>query len=542
MHSETVDLSEPTKSIIVIRNYGLLEPLDWDKDCDEELNLMDGLWNQLVNIHEKYVDLYHETISRDQHLSAVKKVYYALSGGGAPFSLVSAAKKNLAIAQMDASRRMAAELRSLETARRDEVKLARQNSGLWWGNYNALVRAFENGRSAAVRGGHTMRRRTAGGNGRLTNTLQGGAAVERLFDGSLSQVMIREPPERAWSAESRGERRRLQRTVLAVTVFVRFGKRRNVTWPMVMHRPIPSDCRVKNIVITRRRIGDRWKWAASFTCTRAADQSPPAPSEPELVAVDIGWRRVPEGLRVATVMAAGDAPRFIILPPDIIESFAFTDELRQRVRTSARAGLELLQNKNADSFERPYQDLLIKFQTIQDKKFVLLKAFCYSEFFTKQSRESVGAEISSWRSDYITLTRWLSNQQRKVIARRNHIYQNKVIGIVENACKLIVNDVKIGEIAARERPSADANFFPRRANYYRVVAAPSEFLRCLKFQAFKRGAAFEKREAVTPVGCPECGSAARRTRADAWPQICARCDTSFDQDVAVCKSLLLSGL
>lgn len=384
-----------------------------------------------------------------------------------------------------------------------------------------------------------MRRRTADGNGRFTNTLQGGAAAEHLFDGSLSQVTIREPPEGAWSAESRGERRRLQRTVLTATVFVRSGERRNVTWPMVMHRPIPSDCRVKNIVITRRRIGDRWKWAASFTCTRTPDQPPPASSGSELIAVDVGWRRVPEGLRVATIMAANDAPRFIILPSDIIESFAFVDELRQRVRTSARVGLELLQNTNADAFERPYQDILIDLQSKQDKKLAYLKSFCSSEFFTKQSAESIGTEISLWRSNHIMLTRWLNNQQRKVVARRNHIYRNIVIDIVENACKLIVNDVKIGEIAYRGRLIIEKKFFPRRANYYRVVAAPSEFLRYLKFQAFKRGVIFEKAEAITPIACPECGSAERRTRPDASPQSCARCGASFDQDVAVCKSLLL---
>lgn len=539
MCHRTEKLPENRDSVIIIRNYGLLEPLDWDRDCDEELNLMDDLWNKLVDINEKYIGLYHKTISLDQLFSAAKEEYYNLFKSGAPFLSVSEAKKNLAVAQKDASRRMAAELRALETERRDEVKLARQNSGLWWGNYNALVRAFENGRSAAVRGGHTMRRRTAGGNGRLTNTLQGGAAVEHLFDGSLSQVMIREPPERAWSAESRGERRRLQRTVLTATVFVRLGERRNVTWPMVMHRPIPSDCRVKNIVITRRRIGDRWKWAASFTCTRRADQLPPTPSGSELIAVDVGWRRVPEGLRVATVLAAGASPRFVILPPDLIESFAFIDELRQRVRTSARTGLELLHNINSDSFEQPYQDLLDKFQSRQEEGLAHLKQFCYSEFFTKQSREAIGTKINSWRLDHIRLARWLSNQQRKLVARRNNIYQNAVIGIVENARKLIVNDVKFGEIAARGRPSKDAKFFPRRANYYRVVAAPSELIRCLKFQAFKRSVAFEKREAINPVGCPECGSATRRTRADAWPQICARCGISFDQDIAVCESLLL---
>ena len=113
MCHRTEKLPENRDYVIIIRNYGLLEPLDWDRDCDEELNLMDDLWNKLVDINEKYIGLYHKTISLDQLFSAAKEEYYNLFKSGAPFLSVSEAKKNLAVAQKDASRRMAAELRAL---------------------------------------------------------------------------------------------------------------------------------------------------------------------------------------------------------------------------------------------------------------------------------------------------------------------------------------------------------------------------------------------------------------------------------------------
>ncbi|MGU3328120.1 zinc ribbon domain-containing protein [Methylobacterium mesophilicum] len=523
---------------IIIRHYGLLDPLDWDSDCDDELDRSIKLWNVLVVIHETYAQKYYDLILKDEALKKAKTDYEKLQENRASLAAVLEAKKRLAVTQKEVSKQMASELRDLELARREAVKVARQNSGLWWGNYNPLVRAFENARSAAVRGGHTIRRRAPGGNSRITNTLQGGADVEHLFDGSLSQVMIRPPSGLAWSAESRGDRRRLQRTRLTATVFVQSGERRSVTWPMVMHRPIPDNCRVKEIIITRRLVGEQWKWAASFICTRAPGPAAPLPSGAKPLAADLGWRRVPDGLRVATVSAADCLPRFVVLQMDLLDAFAFTDELRDRVQTSARIGLELLQTTDATRFEQPYQEMLVTLQRCQDGRFTALRKFSRGPFFTTQSRDVLSDEIAAWRKEYTRLVTWLSNHQRKVVARRNHQYQNAAVEIMESASSIVINDIKFADIGRRSARSDETGFFPQRINYYRVVAAPSELVRFLKMQATKRGIPFSKEAAPSPVGCPECGSTARKSRADAMPQTCEACGTSFDQDVATCRSLL----
>jgi transposase len=527
-----------TKNEVVIRKYGLLEPADWSDDCESEMRLIDVFWNRLIDIHEGYTTRYLMQIAGDHEFAEAKLQYDEVASRIASSPAVAASKKQLAIAQKNATRRMAVELRELEASRREDVKAARQSSGLWWSNYNAVVRSFERARNAAIRGGNTMRRRSEGKSGRITNTLQGGADVEALFDGGLSQVMVRPPTGRAWTAESRGERRRLQRTTLSATVFVRDGDRRTVTWPMIMHRPIPPDCRVKEVIITRRQVDGRWKWAVSFMCSRATEPTPSLAVSTRVVGVDIGWRRVPDGLRVATIVASGEPPRFVNLPRDLLDSFGLIDDLRTRVRAITLRGLDLLQSADASRYDPPFQDLLREFQAIPDKRTLHLKEFSQSPFFLSQRREAIGAEMLAWRREYKKFTAWLVNQQRKVVARRNHLYQNVAIDVLSNASEVIINDVRLGEIAARKPLSLDGAFFPNRANYYRVTAAPSEMISALKLQAAKRGVSFAKREAESPVRCPECGSTSRKTRADALPQICAKCDTSFDQDVAACQSLL----
>nr|WP_172685368.1 hypothetical protein [Methylobacterium oryzae]AGO88270.1 Transposase [Methylobacterium oryzae CBMB20] len=526
------------KTEVVIRKYGLLQPTNWAEDCESEMRLMDDLWNKLVYINDEYISKYISLMCQDKNFSEAKSQYDNSVAASAAVSDIASSKRRLAIIQKDVARRMADALRALETSRREEVKVARQESGLWWGNYNALVRSFERARSAAIRGGQTMHRRSGGGDGRITNTLQGGAAVEALFDGSLSQIMVRPISARAWLSEIRGERRRLQRTFLSATVFVRDGERRTVTWPMIMHRPIPANCRVKEVIITRRRHGNSWRWAASFICTQQADRAVPEPTGAKRIAIDVGWRRVPDGLRVATVVISGQSPSFIVLPASMLVSFSLIDELRSRLQASNRLGIDMLQRADLGSFAQPFQDLLRDFQSISEKRPVDLAKFCESDFFLLQARENVGMDLWAWRKGHKRLTDWLRNHHRKTVGHRNHFYQNKIIEVLDQASEVIVNDVKVGEIAARRTSRSESPFVPNRVGHYRRIAAPSELIRALKLQAEKRKIAFNKLEAESPVRCPTCGSLSRKTRADALPQVCANCDSSFDQDVVACESLL----
>jgi hypothetical protein len=273
-------------------------------------------------------------------------------------------------------------------------------------------------------------------------------------------------------------------------------------------------------------------------CTRPAEAPASAPVASKRVSVDIGWRLVPEGLRVAAVLASGELPRFIILPVDLLESFSLVDELRARVHTSILHGLNLLQGADAQAYAQPFQAILREYQSIPEKRAAHLKAFCQGPFFLEQQGEAIDVGLLAWRKEFKRLSTWLSNQQKKVIARRNHFYHNVVIAVLDGASEIVVNDVKLGEIAARKPLVLDGPFIPNRANRYRSIAAPSELVSTLKLQATKRGINFTKVTADSPVRCPECGSTSRKTRADALPQICANCDTSFDQDVAVCQSLL----
>jgi hypothetical protein len=43
-----------TGSISVSYKYGLLAPIDWGDDCEEEISLQTVLWNKLVELENSY--------------------------------------------------------------------------------------------------------------------------------------------------------------------------------------------------------------------------------------------------------------------------------------------------------------------------------------------------------------------------------------------------------------------------------------------------------------------------------------------------------
>src|SRR5215203_3851122 len=218
-------------------------------------------------------------------------------------------------------------LRTLEESRRAAVKRARQTSGLWWGNYNAVVNAFEQARRTTLRKGGELKFKRYDGSGRFTNQLKRNVLAVALFEGSNSQVKIGNMPTPAWQYLRRGERKRLQRTSLTATIYTRDGERRTVTWPMIMHRPLPLDCKVTRVVITRRKIGLKWRWHAVFT---AQGQLPlPCSTRPALkCAINLGWRVQAEGIRVATIMLEGSpSPEFIVVPSSLVTGFSLLKHL-----------------------------------------------------------------------------------------------------------------------------------------------------------------------------------------------------------------------
>ena len=61
----STEREESPQWTIDVYQYGLLDPLDWDQDCQEHLWMQNTLWNQLVEIERSHTDEYRKVLAMD---------------------------------------------------------------------------------------------------------------------------------------------------------------------------------------------------------------------------------------------------------------------------------------------------------------------------------------------------------------------------------------------------------------------------------------------------------------------------------------------
>lgn len=177
----------------------------------------------------------------------------------------------------------------------DQRLQAQHQSGLYWGTYNRIKQAADQ----AIRSPSPPRFRAWTGRGQVSVQIQSTHPLRDLF-GDDSRVSVDPIDPDAWNPElPRGGQRRLRRTHLHLRVGVA-GEQ--VTWPLLLHRPLPPNAVVKQVTVLREPCHGhtRARWAVQFTVDVPEVALKDYRHGP-IVAVNLGWRALPDGaLRVAT--------------------------------------------------------------------------------------------------------------------------------------------------------------------------------------------------------------------------------------------------
>jgi hypothetical protein len=358
---------KPDVGDIVLRQYVLAPPLDWDDDCERELRSQNELWNKLVEIERAHRESVIGLTADDPVVQAAEAVikeardeFDALKkerarrrranrkkGDTDDLDAAIRAGRDHVTRCGEAARKarrtardtLRPKIEAANAARFAAVKAARNASGLWWCNYNAVCASYEHGRNAALKRSGELHFRRYDGEGRITNQIQGGITVADLLAGALSQVHLRDAAPSEWPSapnyDTRTEPpnnpsrrdRQVRRMILSATVFTRGRVRKNVRWPIFLNRPIPDDAVIKEVVIHRRKVASHTRWTATFTCRRpAAPAASPRADGHRIVAVDLGWRRLNSGMRVATFMDHAGQRDFVVLPDKLLDAYDWLDD------------------------------------------------------------------------------------------------------------------------------------------------------------------------------------------------------------------------
>ena len=420
------------------------------------------------------------------------------------------------------------------------TRSARKYSKVFWGSYLLVEDAAMAAKRAPLYDGPEPHDpRYVGrfrGEGSLGIQTQGGLAAEKAF-GEGTMLRIAPLNEEAWHSPVRGVRRRLSRTVFSLRVgsdehrgpiFARF--------PMVMHRPFPDGSVIKRATVHCRKHADREEWSVEFTVD--------VPETMRLcgkgtVAIDIGWRVLPDGIRVASwVGDDGGSGEFVLSNKDI-SSLQYATKLRSiRDQSFDRARATLLVLLEPLSELPPW--LLDAKKTLplwrNIRRLAELSVAWREKRFSGD--EAAFDALEAWRYDEHHLWRWEANQRIGALRRRRDIYRVFAKDLSSHYERVIWEDFDIRDVAERADVAEETGEnLVARTN--RQMIAVSDFRRTVMLAFTTRGGSSETvKGARTTITCNVCGLVEKFDAATYISHTCTGCGTLWDQDENAGHNLL----
>lgn len=453
------------------------------------------------------------------------------------------------------------ELEQIKAREGELQRGARNMSGAFWGTYLLIEAAHQQVRAmplydeGAPNDPHFVRWQ---GEGRVGIQLQRPFPVDDVF-GAGRWLRIAPVDERAWNSESRGERRRLARTKLMMRVESDGQDPVWAEWPMVMHRPLPKGGRIRWVAVSMRRVGPREEWSVEITVETPDATQPTCGTG--AVAVNLGWRLTPDGLRVATWVAEDGTTDHVMVPtgqlryvernigggkremravPSLLDAFAKVDDLRgvrdgrfNIARDALADALETL--VDVPSWLREKTSHLRQWRS--PARLAVLATRWREQRFAGD--EDAFLALEAWRIQDRHLWTWESDQRDRVLRWRREIYRVAAADLARQYGTVVVEKTNMAKLARRpsvERQSCDNP----TARHSRMTAAAGK-ARMIFAQAFaSRGGRVVK---VEPKDITRECHVCHHTHEDPIPadhieHVCAKCGEKWDRDVNAAKNLL----
>jgi len=601
---DTTDSDGQTAGAVVVRHYGLLQPMDWGPDIDDELRRMNRLWNTLVEIDNYAHDQYFAIIGASQAMGTIgqeiaaleakretlfgeRRARYARARGkvgvdtsdidvqiqetrAALHPLYAERKKRTAAAKAECAEALAA----LEVERKAFVKSARQNCGAYWGNYNAVIASYQRARVRAMKDGALLRFHSWDGTGRLVNQIQGGMSIEDLYAGRHSQVSLRPLPPGSGRATH----------YLTITVFTgrdasgdRF--RRRVSFPIVLHRVFPPGAIIKEVAVqidsdaagrtvrakdlpedrhgARRASRVRSNYHVTFTC-RAANSGELA-SGTAGAGVNLGWKQVRDGLRVATAAYGAGVIEDLVLPQAWLDGMARTKAMQSElddglnqilpVFKAALAGLprpdgSVSVERVPESWHRRLYALSVapKYGIPKLLELALdLRLTWETEPTALPMLHECADQIEAWRRAAKTTFVQMGHIRERMRAQRKDLYRRWAKRLVDRAGLIAIDATSYKEAARTRAPQTDEKTkLSDTARTNRVLAAPYELRLSIEQAAAKRGAHIERYAGKINI-CDHCGGRLHGALDDVY-RTCQTCGAVCDIDHTAALNLLAEAL
>jgi transposase/ribosomal protein S15P/S13E len=437
-------------------------------------------------------------------------------------------------------------LHKLDSEHKAKIKSLRQEyaaKGLYWGNYNAVLDSYLTARSRAMKEGAELRFHRFERSGRWTCQIQGGMRIADAFSLADNRFQIDPVAPEAWTHPSRNERRRLCRTKARIRI--ESTDDRQPVWlelPIVMHRPIPSDCLIKSVSISAKKVGNRSRWFLNVTVVTngtaaATDQTG------KVVAIDVGWRRKREGLRVGYWVDSDGHKGEILLD----ESFLQTDDRLAKLQQNRDNNFNLakekllqwLSSKTGDNGEVPEWLLESTKYLNQWRACAKLAALV---LHWRDNRFDGDGDIcdwlEKWRKQDKHLWTWQANLREKMMGRRLDQFRVLASNLVKKYDVIILEDFDLRKVKTKKNPEEGVDVDSAIRNVSKIASVSA--LRNEIFRACAEAGKIIEKSAPfnTTLECPFCGGKINNHPRPAITVTCGTCGATYDQDWAGAENLI----
>lgn len=427
--------------------------------------------------------------------------------------------------------------RPLEAAAIVARKAARKQivaDGLHWGSYTQIEQARKKDRT-----GRPPKFKRFEGFGKVAVQFQGGATVQELTSDQDTRLQV------SWDGHE---------VTTSQKCPWRHGKirvgsdaNRKPEWlgfDVRLSRPLPEGCLVKWAWLVAQRVGTTTKWYLQFSIHLAeTTPKPHLAGSKGLVAIDVGWRRRPNGdLRIAYWRGDDGAEGEVVIPQSRVTGYRKADSIqsiRQQLFNQTKDTLVAWIKKQRDTIPEWFnkETQYIHTWAAQARLAALILRWKDRRFSgDEQIFDILNRDRDAWRKRDKHLLQWEAFQRFNYQNWRKNYYRDIARELASKYRHVVIEDVNWTHIAQREDCLTEEAEYERQQKLgWKDEAAVSHFnAACnMMFGTVRRTEANR-----TTMDCHECGETCKFD-----PKIlhhtCEHCGARWDQDANAARNILM---
>jgi len=315
------------------------------------------------------------------------------------------------------------------------------------------------------------------------------------------------------------------------------------TWvkiPFAYHRPLPTNADIKYVEICCYNCGTHKKWEVQFIVSQTSWDTI-TPDTTGRVTIDVGHRKVPDGLQIAVWQGSDGKSGSIIIPNDRMARWVKVEDLQ-----SIRA-----ENFNAilNNFKTWLEEKQMVEQLMSASGLIpdwLIEKTKHMSKWTSQSQKKLAIIVNHWRDnrfagdeivfDWLESWRkqdkhlydWQEAQRQQNIRWRDYFFRQEILNLRKSYAKIGIEDVDWSELQKKRAPEE----LDVINNTNRNIASKGRFLQLVQ----ETGAYVKLNAKNSSKQCNACKGICNLDGSQM--HTCEHCGNYWDRDINACINLM----